>query len=281
MAPAAAAEDRRLRNLAKTFKGQIIVPGSALYARVYAPYNANYPACPARGRAARRRRRRSAVVRWAAAERVPIVARSGGHSYGGYSRTPGVVVDLARLSSVQVSGTHGIVGAGARLGLVYTGLAAHGLAIPAGTCPSVGIGGHALGGGFGLATRAWGLASDNILSAQLVTAPDPGRLIAPPDLFWPAAAAAGATSGSPRASPARTALQAARTHRLVPWAQVEEVLPAFGRAPSTSDAVGPSPTAAGASYCPGVRAVPGPQNELRTLLAVEAGAEPRDRLVDG
>src|SRR5581483_12527086 len=115
------------------------------------------------------------------------VARSGGHSYGGYSTTHGVVVDLALLSHVSVSGNRALVGPGARLGNVYATLNAHGLAIPAGTCPSVGIGGHALGGGFGLAARAWGLASDNLLSAQVVTA-DGRILTASPaghaDLFW-------------------------------------------------------------------------------------------------
>jgi len=40
----------------------------------------------------------------------------------------------------------GVVSAGARLGNIYASLGAHGVAIPAGTCPSVGIGGHALGG---------------------------------------------------------------------------------------------------------------------------------------
>src|SRR5205823_9473880 len=112
-----------------------------------------------------------AVVRWATKTGVPIVARSGGHSYGGYSTVAnGVVVDLARLKSVVVSQGRALVGAGARLGNIYNALGARGLAIPAGTCPSVGIGGHALGGGFGLASRAWGLASDNLVSVQIVTA---------------------------------------------------------------------------------------------------------------
>ncbi|MGZ4229393.1 MAG: FAD-binding protein, partial [Solirubrobacteraceae bacterium] len=61
------------------------------------------------------------------------------------------------------------VGAGAQLIDVYAALAAHGLTIPAGSCPSVGIAGHALGGGMGLAGRQFGLTADNLLSAQIVT----------------------------------------------------------------------------------------------------------------
>src|SRR6185437_8198360 len=88
---------------------------------------------------------------------------------------------------VHVAGGKATIGPGARLGNVYSGLGAHGLAIPAGTCPSVGIGGHVLGGGFGLASRAWGLASDNLLAVQIVTA-DGKVIVADPthhaDLYW-------------------------------------------------------------------------------------------------
>jgi len=62
---------------------------------------------------------------------------------------------------------HALVGAGAASGTSTTASGRTALAIPAGTCPSVGIGGHALGGGFGLASRAWGLASDNVLAVQM------------------------------------------------------------------------------------------------------------------
>ena len=70
---------------------------------------------------------------------------------------------------------------------MYAALAARGVTIPAGSCPSVGIAGHALGGGMGLAGRQFGLTADNILSAQIVTAD--GRLRTAsaqsnPDLYW-------------------------------------------------------------------------------------------------
>jgi FAD/FMN-containing dehydrogenase len=70
---------------------------------------------------------------------------------------------------------------------VYSALAARGVTIPAGSCPSVGIAGHALGGGMGLAARQFGLTADNLLSAQIVTAG--GRLRtasshSTPDLCW-------------------------------------------------------------------------------------------------
>jgi FAD/FMN-containing dehydrogenase len=268
--------DKRLHVLAKTFRGQIFAPGSSLYDRLRVPYNANYagvhPLAVVRPVDAEDVAR---VVHWAASEHVPVVARSGGHSYGGYSTSSGVVVDLAHLSHVAVSANRAVIGPGARLGLVYSGLAAHGLAIPAGTCPSVGIGGHALGGGFGLSSRAWGLASDNLLAAQVVTAD--GSVLSTDgshhaDLFWACRGGGGGNFGI------ATRL-VFRTHRVstgsyfvasYPWAQVEEVIAGFlAWAPSTSDAVG-SICRLAAGGAPTVQVFGqylGPQNELQSLLA--------------
>jgi FAD/FMN-containing dehydrogenase len=86
------------------------------------------------------------------------------------------------------------VGPGAQLIDVYTALARHGATIPAGSCPSVGVGGHALGGGMGLAGRDLGLTLDSIRALRIVT-PD-GRLRTvdarrDPDLFWACRGGAG------------------------------------------------------------------------------------------
>ena len=111
-----------------------------------------------------------AVVRWAVRRKVRIAARSGGHSYAGYSTTTGVVVDLTRMSGAHVAAGRAVVGSGARLGHVVSQLAAHGVGIPTGSCPSVGIAGLTLGGGFGFASRAWGLTCDDLAAARIVTA---------------------------------------------------------------------------------------------------------------
>ncbi|HEV2591988.1 MAG TPA: FAD-dependent oxidoreductase, partial [Gaiellaceae bacterium] len=182
------AADKRLALLRKTFRGQILTAGSSAYEKARVPYNLNYasvhPLAVVRPVDAKDV---AAVVKWAAKEHVQVVARSGGHSYGGYSTTPGVVVDLAMLSHVAVTGNKAVIGPGARLGIVYATLAQHGLAVPAGTCPSVGVGGHALGGGFGLASRAWGLLCDNVLGVQIVTADGSVREVDAKhhaDLYW-------------------------------------------------------------------------------------------------
>ena len=116
------------------------------------------------------------TVRWARKHRVRIVPRSGGHSYGGYSSTSGVIVDVSRLNGVSLdSSRRAVVGAGARLIDVYDGLWQHRRTVPAGSCPTVGIAGLALGGGVGLASRKYGLTCDNLLEARRPRERDGGR----------------------------------------------------------------------------------------------------------
>jgi FAD/FMN-containing dehydrogenase len=130
------------------------------------------------------------AVNWGVAHGIPLRARSGGHSYAGYSTlSGGMVVDLRHLRGISVDTRNrtATIGAGSQLIDVYAALAARGVTIPAGSCPSVGIAGHAIGGGMGLAGRRFGLTADNLLSAQIVTAD--GRLRtanahANPDLYW-------------------------------------------------------------------------------------------------
>jgi FAD/FMN-containing dehydrogenase len=130
------------------------------------------------------------AVQWGVAHGVPLRARSGGHSYAGYSTlSGGMVLDLRNLRGISIDTRQrtATIGAGSQLIDVYSALAGRGLTIPAGSCPSVGIAGHALGGGMGLAGRQFGLTADNILSARIVTAD--GRLRTAekntnPDLYW-------------------------------------------------------------------------------------------------
>jgi FAD/FMN-containing dehydrogenase len=101
-----------------------------------------------------------------------IAARSGGHSYAGYSTGDGLVVDVTALSRVTIDASAGtaVVGAGTRLIDLYAAAAGHGVAVPGGTCPTVGIAGLSLGGGQGVIGRKFGLTCDSLIAAQVVTA---------------------------------------------------------------------------------------------------------------
>ncbi|WP_439592191.1 FAD-binding oxidoreductase [Microbacterium sp.] len=127
-----------------------------------------------------------AAVRWASAVGAPVMVRGGGHSAWG-SVPGGLTIDLSALADVAVDGSLVSVGGGATWGAVAHELAAHGLGVSSGDTASVGVGGLTLGGGIGWMVRAWGLASDQLESAQLVTAA--GEVVeatdaSHPDLLW-------------------------------------------------------------------------------------------------
>ena len=88
---------------------------------------------------------------------------------------------------VEISNGVVTVGGGTRLGEVYDSLLEQDLIIPAGSCPSVGIAGLALGGGLGIIGRKYGLTSDHLVGVQIVLAD--GRVLEcddhhDEDLFW-------------------------------------------------------------------------------------------------
>ncbi|KAK9102657.1 hypothetical protein Sjap_019911 [Stephania japonica] len=106
-----------------------------------------------------------------------IRLRSGGHSYEGLSyraETPFVLIDLMNLNGVNLDleSETAWVESGATLGEIYYKIsqASDTLGFSAGYCPTVGSGGHISGGGYGMMSRKYGLASDNVIDALLVDA---------------------------------------------------------------------------------------------------------------
>ncbi len=106
---------------------------------------------------------------------LPLTVKGGGHSANGYClNTGGVVVDLQLLNQIALDARTDTVRVqmGARWNDVYLYLMAHGNGlIPiGGGCPTVGIPGFMLGGGYSFVSRSYGLSIDNLLSVTLVTA---------------------------------------------------------------------------------------------------------------
>ena len=114
------------------------------------------------------------AVRFAAAESLPLSVRGGGHSFPGFGTNDGgVVIDLSSLTDVEVvdDARHVVrIGGGATWGQVAAALAPHRLAISSGDTKSVGVGGLTLTGGIGWKVRKYGLALDNLVAAEVVTA---------------------------------------------------------------------------------------------------------------
>ena len=130
----------------------------------------------------------SAALKYAAANELPVSIRSGGHSGGGWtSSAGGIVLDMSGFDQVSVTGASVTVGAGATWGAVASALAPHGLALTSGDTASVGVGGLTLGGGVGWIVRKYGLALDNLTSAEIVTASGESVTASATqnaDLFW-------------------------------------------------------------------------------------------------
>ncbi|KAJ3816735.1 glucooligosaccharide oxidase [Lentinula raphanica] len=117
----------------------------------------------------------STVVITGADQKLNVVARSGGHSYiaNGLGGTNGsLVVDLSQMKNITVDLETGnaIIEPGNRLGDVALALNDAGRGLPHGRCTYVGIGGHSGFGGWGFASRMWGMTLDNIISATVVLA---------------------------------------------------------------------------------------------------------------
>jgi FAD/FMN-containing dehydrogenase len=179
-----------LRALADSIDGRVVAPGDPTYGRGSRLFDPRFddarPVAIAECRSAGDVEK---AVRWATGHGIRPIPRSGGHSYGGYSTGDGLIIDVTGLNRVSLDRNRGTatVGAGSRLIDVYGALAAHGTAIPGGSCPTVGVAGLALGGGVGLSSRQLGLSCDQLTAAELVS--PSGQIVtcddrSHPELFW-------------------------------------------------------------------------------------------------
>ncbi len=130
-----------------------------------------------------------AAIKWAREMGVPLVARSGGHSYAAYSATSGLLLDVSSITDISISSTTGLatIGGGARNQHVYSALRAPSLSVTHGRCKQVGVAGLVLGGGIGFNMRAHGLTCDKLVETKMVTAD--GSVIVcnekeNADIFW-------------------------------------------------------------------------------------------------
>jgi hypothetical protein len=174
--------------LAGSLQGRLVRPGDASYAVSAELYNELLTSDPAAIAYCASAADVQRCVGFAQAHGVPLAARSGGHSYAGYSSSSGVIIDVSSLNTVAPgNGRSATVGAGAQLIDVYSQLAGAGVLIPGGSCPTVGIAGMALGGGIGVFGRAYGMTCDNVAGVQIVTADGVLHQASPSsdsDLYW-------------------------------------------------------------------------------------------------
>ena len=179
----------------------LLQPGDARFSRYQAAFNLRTARAPQLRALCRNAKAVGTIVNWCRGNNLPFALRSGGHSYEGLSQSSSVVIDTRIMSSITVNAATktATVGAGTSLGDLYRAISRYGLAFPGGSCPTVGVSGHALGGGYGYLARPFGLACDNVLSIDLV---DPqGRqvhadAVENTDLFWACRGGGGGSFGA-------------------------------------------------------------------------------------
>jgi len=290
-ATAEAAADSRLRELRRLVSGSVLAAGSSAYETARLVYNERFDGVrplavvrPANAADVQ------ALVRWSQKTGVAIVPRSGGHGYAGYSIGSGVVVDLSGLRGVHVEGRSPVVGAGTRLIDVYGSLAAKGGTVPAGSCATVGIGGLALGGGVGLASRRLGATSVNIESLRIVTAD--GRVLdcdarRNAELFWACRGGGGRNFGIVTSFRFRVTPVSKASYFFAswPWEAAAEIVPAWQRwaqhAPDRSPRPAASRREAQRRHSDSSGQFFGPENKLRGLLAPLIRAASPSRFATG
>jgi FAD/FMN-containing dehydrogenase len=112
------------------------------------------------------------AVRFAVDNEMTVAVRGGGHSVPGFgTNDDGVVIDLAAMRGVLVDPVNHTarVSGGANWGDLNAAAYPFGLATTGGIISTTGVGGLTLGGGIGYLARGLGLASDNLLAADVVT----------------------------------------------------------------------------------------------------------------
>lgn len=179
-----------LHALSREILGEVIHPEHDQYADARRVFNAAVDRKPLAIVRPRSVADVAAAVRYARRHDLPLSVRGGGHHFAGYSLVNGgVTIDLALMRWVSVDPARRVarVEGGALWSDVDRATQQHGLATPGGTVMSVGVAGFTLGGGIGRLSRAYGLAADNVVSAEIVT-PDGNCVTVSDDehesLFW-------------------------------------------------------------------------------------------------
>ncbi len=177
--------------LGQQLQGRLLTPSSPGWKEAAALYNPRLNVVPRFIALCQKPQEVSDVVVYARQNGLPLAARGGRHSFAGYSNAAGgIVADVASMRAVSYDPASQtvLVGAGANVLDVFRDLVlARGVWFPVGTCPTVGIAGLTIGGGFGRLMRRLGTTADSLREATVVLAD--GRVVVcnatrEPELFW-------------------------------------------------------------------------------------------------
>jgi FAD/FMN-containing dehydrogenase len=182
--------EERINQLAAGFSGRLVRPEDAEYDEVRRIHNGLIDKRPALIARCRGSSDVSRAILFAKEEGLEIAVRGGGHNVAGRALTEGgLMIDLAEMKGIDVDPDARTVRAEAGLNWreFNEATAKHELGVTGGAISTTGIAGLTLGGGLGWLMGVHGLAADNILSIELVTASGEVLDVTPeshPDLFW-------------------------------------------------------------------------------------------------
>jgi len=183
-------EKAAIKELGESMTGPCILSGHPDYDGARAIWNGMHDKRPALIARCMSADDVSQAVTFARERNLLVAVRGGGHSWPGKSVCDdGLMIDLSQMNTVTAdAGTQRAnAQGGALLNALDTAALEHGLITTAGVVSHTGVGGFTLGAGFGRLNRKYGLAIDNVRSAEIVTADGRVRRVSAdeePDLFW-------------------------------------------------------------------------------------------------
>jgi len=183
-------ERAAINELGESLSGQVLLSGNPEYDTARTIWNGmhdKHPALIARCMSAEDVRH---AVTFARERELLVAVRGGGHSWPGKSVCEGgLMIDLSQMNTVRVDPDRrsAFAQGGALLNGLDVAARQHGMITTAGVVSHTGVAGFTLGGGFGRVNRKFGLAIDNLKSAEITTADGQTRRVSAeeePDLFW-------------------------------------------------------------------------------------------------
>jgi FAD/FMN-containing dehydrogenase len=182
--------DERVQELAERVSGSVLAPEQAGYDEARAVHNGLVDKRPALIVRCRTTGDVVAALDFARRAGLEVSVRGGAHNVAGRAATDGgVMISLADMKDVAVDPATATATAqgGVTWGELNDAAGAHGLAVTGGVVSTTGIAGYTLGGGLGWLMAKHGLAADNLIGVELVTAGGEVLDVAAdshPDLFW-------------------------------------------------------------------------------------------------
>lgn len=182
--------DRAVEEFGSRLRGWLIRPGDVEYDEARGVWNGVIDRRPALIARCKSAADVIEAVNFARERDLLVAVRGGGHNVAGLGTVDGgVLIDLSQMKGVEVDTERRTVRAegGVTLGELDHETQLFGLAAPLGVVSETGIAGLTLNGGLGWLRRKYGLSSDNLVSADIVTAE--GRFLTASaeentDLFW-------------------------------------------------------------------------------------------------